>query len=199
MSPFDDYRAQDVRDLIAAFPLAWICPRGGDGLCASLLPLIGEYDSVGELTYLIGHLARHNPLCDELHRNSSAIALFTGPNQYVSPRDVGDRSWGPTWNYAQLRVEVDIVLDPDFTARALDVLVGAMEGGQPDPWNKSELGERFEPMVQRIIGFRARVVRSAAKFKLGQDERPSVVERIVETAKDPIMKHWVRRFNGSRS
>ena len=196
---FETYEPRDIQDLIAEFPLAWVCPLRGDPLAATLLPLIGEYDSAGVLTHLVGHLARRNPLYDLLRRNGRGIALFTGPQAYISPRHVGEPSWGPTWNYAQVRVEMDVTVDVSFTARSLEILVHAMEGSQDLPWNPSELGERYERMLQRIAGFRARVTRVLGKFKLGQDEHEIILDRIVANTDDQAMLRWVKRANMHRS
>ena len=198
-SVFETYEPQDVRDLIAEFPLAWVCPLEGDPLAATLLPLIGEYGADGELTHLVGHLARANPLHDQLCRNGRAMALFTGPQAYVSPRHVDERAWGPTWNYAQVRVEMDITVDVDFTERALEILIEAMEARHEAAWQASELGDRYQPMLQRIAGFHAQVTRVIAKFKLGQDEDDSILARIIANSDDPAMARWVRRANAHRA
>jgi transcriptional regulator len=195
---FDGYRPSDVRDLIAEYPLAWVCPRDGDAAQASLLPLIGEYGPDGSLTHLTGHLARRNPLSVTLGRSGRALALFTGPEAYISPRDVGDRSWAPTWNYAQLRVEIEAHPDPDYTVKALEVLIEAMEAGRADPWRAAELGNRYEDMLEQIVGFRARVVEVHGKFKLGQDENPSIFRQMLSSTADPAMKRWMERFNPHR-
>jgi len=197
--PFEDYTAADVRDLIQAYPLAWVCDRAGSADSASLLPLIGEYDEAGSLICLVGHCARSNPLFRSLRADRRALILFTGPQAYVSPADVGDRAWAPTWNYAQVRVEADIAFDPPCTEDALAVLVDAMESGREAPWHARELGARYDEMVQRIIGFRAQVSKVRGRFKLGQDEQGPVLNRMVDNAADPSMKEWLTKFGRRRA
>jgi len=198
-SPFEDYSPADVRDLIQAYPLAWVCDRAGSADNSSLLPLIGEYSEAGRLTCLVGHFARSNPLFQALRADRRALILFTGPQAYVSPADIGDRAWAPTWNYAQVRVEADIAFEPPCTDDALAVLVDMMESRREAPWHPRELGARYDEMVQRIIGFRACVSKVRGRFKLGQDERGSVLNRMVDHAADPSMKEWLARFGRRRA
>jgi transcriptional regulator len=199
MSPaFDRFDAGDVRALVTEYPLAWVCARDGEADHASLLPMIGEYDADGALTHLVGHLARQNPLFPALVADPSALFLFRGPEAYVSPADAGLRDWAPTWVYAQLRVEGDIAFEPDITGDALDMLVTTMESGRAEPWQITELGNRYGKMLGAIIGFRVRVTRLRGRFKLGQDERPETLRTILASLSDPALARWIRRFNPGR-
>ena len=191
---FERFDASDVRDLIEEFPLAWVCAGDSSADHASLLPLLGGYDVDGALTHLIGHMARHNPLFGALTANPHALVLFRGPQAYVSPAFAGRRDWAPTWNYAQLRLEVDIVFAPDEAVTALTMLVEAMEEGRSEPWTATELGARYEPMQRKIIAFRARVKKLSGKFKLGQDEARETLEAMLDNIPDEATVRWMRRF-----
>lgn len=195
---FERFGADDVRELIAEYPLAWVCARGGAAERASLLPLIGEYDADGVLTHLVGHLSRTNPLCAALQADPVALILFRGPEGYVSPHHAGSREWAPTWNYAQLQIEGETAFEPDITDEALDLLIDAMEAGRPEPWTSAELGDRYAPMRRAIIGFRMRVTKMRGTFKLGQDERPETLRSILARLPDPALVRWMRRFNPER-
>lgn len=195
---FDQFRPADVRDLIAEFPLAWVCARGGDGAPASLLPLLGDYDADGRLTELVGHLGRRNPLVAALTRDPRAQVLVQGPQGYVSPEHAGRRDWAPTWNYAQLSIEAQVRFTPEETGLAVRRLVEAMETGRARPWTAAELGERYEAMERQIVGFRARVTEVRGRFKLGQDETPETVRAIVAATPDPALARWMARFNTGR-
>ena len=193
---FERYEADDVRDLIGEFPLAWLCTACGDAEQASLLPLLGEYDADGNLTHLVGHMARRNPLHAALSEAPRALVLFKGPDGYVSPDHAGATDWAPTWNYAQVRIEADIVFEPEETEAALNLLIEAMADGPA--WDKAALGARYPAMLSAIIGFRAAVTRASAKFKLGQDEKPDTLRTILASHPDPVLVRWMRRFNKER-
>jgi transcriptional regulator len=53
-------------------------------------------------------------------------------------------------------------------------------------------------MLERIIGFRARVTSVSGKFKLGQDEDDATLGAILDTLPDGDMTAWMRRFNHGR-
>ncbi len=195
---FERFEAGDVRALIEAYPLAWLCAAGEDGIEASLLPLVGRYDGDGMLVELIGHMMRSNPLHDLLKRRLQATILFKGPDAYVSPEHAGKRDWAPTWNFAQARIGAEIAFGESFTAASLDILIGAMEAGRAEPWTKDELGRRYHKMLEQIVGFRARVTSVSARFKLGQDEQPEVLSTILESLPHAETVQWMQRFNLTR-
>lgn len=198
MSIFERFDDADIRALLDAYPLAWVCADGADGIEASLLPLVGRYDEQGRLVELIGHLMRSNPLHSALKRRPRASILFKGPDAYISPEHARLRDWAPTWNYAQLRVVAEITFDDAFTETSLTMLINEMERGRNKPWHSSELGPRYQTMIKKIVGFRALVVSRSGKFKLGQDEKPDVLGNILERLPDTATAAWMKRFNNER-
>lgn len=195
---FERFEAADVRDLIAQFPLAWVCTSGGRDFEASLLPLLGEYDASERLTGLLGHMARRNPLFAALTRDPRAVVLLCGPQAYVSPEHAGRRDWAPTWNYAQLCVEAEIYFEPEETGAAIRRLVQWMERTRERPWQVAELGERYAGLERQVIAFRAKVTKLRARFKLGQDETPATMRSIIDNLPDQAMTQWMLRFNSDR-
>lgn len=195
---FERFGDADVRALIEGFPLAWVCGGGAGAVEASLLPLIGVYDGEGRLIELIGHLMRSNPLHAALTADPRATILFSGPDAYVSPEHAGRRDWAPTWNYAQVKIGAEIAFDEALTETSLKVLIDAMEAGRAEPWSVEELGPRYQGMLTRIIGFRARVTALSGKFKLGQDEDDATLHAILGALPDAQSVAWMKRFNGGR-
>jgi transcriptional regulator len=127
-----------------------------------------------------------------------ALILFRGPEGYISPEYAGTRDWAPTWNYAQISIEAEIVFEPERSGEALSLLVDAMESARANPWEVIELGDRYAAMERQIIGFRACVTRLSGKFKLGQDEQPETLSMILDHVSDPALARWMRRFNPER-
>lgn len=195
-SPFEVYADSELRMLIEKYPLAWVCSAGIEE--GSLLPLVGVFDSEHRLTELIGHYACKNPLGEALVHNTKATILFTGPSGYISPLQAERSNWAPTWNYAQARIEAEISVEPKFTAAAVDILIDKMEQGVESPWSITALGERYELLLPHIVGFRARVIKVHAKFKLGQDERIDTLRAILNNIDDEDLKWWMHYFNRER-
>ena len=69
---------------------------------ASHLPFEVESDAAGEVR-LLAHLARANPQWRHLEPDREVLAIFTGPDAYVSPRWYGHLNV-PTWNYVAVHV-----------------------------------------------------------------------------------------------
>src|SRR3546814_12791368 len=81
---------------------------------------------------------RAKPRDSALRADGRATILFKGPDAYVSPEHAGERNWGPTWNYAQIKVGADVLLDEGLTEWSLQLLIDAMESGRAQPWAADE-------------------------------------------------------------
>jgi transcriptional regulator len=190
----------DVLRLLHEQTLAWLVSDSGDDVRATPLPLRPVLDVDGHLTHLVGHFSRANPQLDSLRRRSRALVLLLGPNGYVSPSWMADRAQAPTWNYAsaQFLVDVELISDADGLRALLDDLIQTLEQGRPSAWSAAEMGERYKALAQRIVGFRARIVETRYKFKLGQDERDDVFTDIVSglsaNGADDLVS-WMRDFD----
>lgn len=183
-----------IADLIRQYPLAWVTARGATPTAASPLPLLADVDGQGQVVTLLGHMARTNPLVAALEADPRALILFQGPQSYISPNWAGERTWGPTWNYAVITIEAEVQLRPDLNDHALERLVNAVEQNHQQPWKVAEMGPRYEKLVQYIVAFEAKVTRLDARFKLGQDERPEIFANILDAlGPDDELAGWMRR------
>lgn len=186
-----------IADLIEAHPLAWVTSHAGETTIATPLPLVADHDREGRLTALIGHFALSNRQVAALRADPRALILFSGPQGYVSPKHVANRSWAPTWNYSVARFDCHIVFDSDANDAALRRLTDKMEAMCGDGWTVDEVGSpRYDVMNTRIIAFRAEILRCDATFKLGQDERDGDFETIVAGLDDPSLVAWMKRARG---
>jgi predicted FMN-binding regulatory protein PaiB len=169
---------EDVVRLVTQYPLAWVVGGGGFPTPLPMRPLL---DAEGALTGLIGHFARRNPQAEALREAGRATFLFMGPNGYLSPGWLTDRTWGPTWNYATAAFDCDLDFfeDAEGLTALLDDLIGAMEAGRPGAWTQAEMGARREKLLGGIAGFRAMIRKRMIVFKLGQDERDSVFAELL--------------------
>ena len=194
---------EQVLRLVLSHPLAWVVSLDGDGFRATPLPLRPRVGAGGRIEALEGHMARSNPLCAALQRDARALVLFSGPQGYISPSWLSDRTWAPTWNYAVVQFLVTLAFDetPARLDAHLQDLVSAMEQGRPGAWQPSEMGARYETLKRRIIPFVATVLEQRARFKLGQDERDAVFAEISEglarSGSDELLA-WMRELNPGR-
>lgn len=192
-SPFDPRSPADVTALVRDYPLCWLVSGGGGNRRATPLPLLPEVDDRGGVRSLFGHIALKNPQRAELERDRRATVLCMGPQGYISPRLVSNPTWGPTWNYAVTRFEVDVAFVPDETDEALSRLAATLEAVTDDPWTTDRMGPRYDQLTRFIVAFRAVVRVAHPRFKLGQDESPGTFEEIVSNLDDLHLAEWMRR------
>jgi transcriptional regulator len=193
MSPFLPREPSDVSDLVEAYPLCWIVSGSDADRHASALPLLPEQDPGGRVASLFGHIARSNPQQQALERDPRATILCMGPQGYISPRLVSNPTWGPTWNYAICRFETEVSFVPEETDEALSRLAAALEGSERESWTPERMGERYHKLRRHIVAFRAHVLETHAKFKLGQDENDVVFGDIVGGLEDRTLAEWMLR------
>lgn len=194
---------RDVVGLLQAQPFGWLISPGGEDPAFTPLPLRTECDTAGQLVALRGHMARRNPHIARLRRDPVAYALVIGPQAYLSPGWLDDRSQAPTWNYtaAAFTLHVDCSEDEGDITAELDALVTSMEDGRPQPWSLQEMGARYASLAQGVTAFRGRIVDRQATFKLGQDETPHDLWRMLaglDGSGEHALADWMRDFAGSR-
>ncbi len=192
-----------VLRLVLEHPLAWVVSSDAGSFRATPLPLRPRVGADQRIEALEGHIARSNPQFAALQRDARATLLFSGPQGYISPSWISNRTWAPTWNYAIVQFLVTIAFDetPARLDAHLDDLVGAMEQGRPSAWHRREMGARYDTLKRMIVPFEAKVVEQRAKFKLGQDERDAVFAEIttaLDHAGSGALLDWMRELNPGR-
>lgn len=190
----------DLIELLAAQPLAWLVSPGGADAAFTPLPLRAERGRDGALVALRGHLARRNPHLARLRRDPQAHALLLGPQAYVSPRWLDDRTQAPTWNYAAAAFALRVSLSeaPDDIAAELQALVAQMEAGHADAWRLEEMGARYARLASGVTALRGEIVEVRATFKLGQDEAAhdfgQILQGLAANGEDALVR-WMRAFD----
>lgn len=187
----------DIDRLVATHPFALMISSATGTPIATPLPLLLERDADGAIT-LLGHIARASPHVELLRRQPRALVVFQGSHGYISPSWLGDRTQAPTWNYETVHFEVDVEFDDraEATRTALTRLVDHMERGRPNAWSVADMGTRYEMLAQAVVAFRARVISTQAKFKLGQNERPGdradILKGLERTAQNSLLDAMTR-------
>lgn len=157
--------------------LATLVTNGAEGMIASHLPLVLD-PSAGPNGTLYGHVARANPHA-RVAPGSEGLAIFTGPEAYVSPSwypgKVEHGRVVPTWNYVAIHAYGPLETF-DAPARLLDVvtrLTERHEAGRDRPWAVSDAPADFiAGMLKGIVGFALPIARIEGKWKMSQN-RPA--------------------------
>jgi transcriptional regulator len=162
-------------DHIARTGLATFITAGADGPIVSHVPLVHEPSETG-MGRLIGHLARANPQWQNTDQSKPALAVFMGPDAYVSPSWYPSKAEHgrvvPTWNYAVVHVRGALTFfdDAEWLRAAVERLTHHHEGRRTDPWQVSDAPERFVAgQLKGIVGFEIAIASMEGKYKLSQN------------------------------
>lgn len=185
--------APEIATFVREQILALVVSCDEEGALTTPLPLLSETDATGAVTSFLGHFALANPQVEIVRRHPRALILFQGPHAYIRPGWISRPGWAPTWNYMLAQFEVQISLMPQANDEAIRALVAALEGGAPDSWRVEQVGKRYSSMLQRVIAFRAMVLSTRGRFKLGQDETDESFAEIVAALGDNPLAVMMRR------
>ena len=172
---FRETRPEALQELIRRHPLAALVAITSEGLTANHMPLVFD-PAGGPYGTLRGHVARANPVWRFTTAGSPVLAIFQGPDHYITPSWYpGKNAHGmvvPTWNYAVVHAHGTITWhdDPSWLRRFLDTLTAAQEMHRAEPWQVSDAPERYiERQLAAIVGFEIAVTSLTGKWKLGQN------------------------------
>ena len=172
------FRQDDLAELhaqIQASPFALLTSAGAAGVQASHLPLLLAPDE-GEFGTLYGHFARANPHWRDLQDDAEALAVFSGPDAYISPGWYPAKAEHgkvvPTWNYIAVhaRGPVELIEEPERLLQIVSRLSDQHENGRERPWAVSDAPREYiDSMLRAIVGFALPIRRLEGKWKLGQN------------------------------
>jgi len=162
--------------------LATLVTLGSEGMEASHVPILLD-GGEGPYGTIRGHLARANPQWRRASAETPALAMFLGPDAYVSPnwyatkRETGKVV--PTWNYLAIHAygRVEFFEDAERLRAIVTSLTQRHEGRREKPWAVTDAPEDYiQAQLRGIIGFRLPIDRLEGKWKLSQN-RPEADRR----------------------
>ena len=134
---------------------------------------------------LVAHMARGNPHWRSFAGGGEALAVFSGPHAYVSPRWYETAPAVPTWNYVAVHVYgvPRIIEDSGETRDILDRMTAEFEDGT---WTLGSQGEEYAGrMIRGIVAFEIPLARMEGKLKLSQNrslaDRKGVIAALRES------------------
>ncbi|NLU79274.1 FMN-binding negative transcriptional regulator [Micromonospora sp. HNM0581] len=179
---------QWIQELVRRNPLALLLTNGDDreGPFGTHLPVIIETDPAAQSspdltgTTLLGHMNRANPQWKALCAGIPAVLSFAGPHGYVSPTLYPSVPAAPTWNYtaAQLRGVLEPIESEEETLSVVRATAGALETEFGNGWDMTDSMDHFRRILPGVGAFRFTVTRSAAIFKLSQEQNRETQGRV---------------------
>lgn len=150
---------EEMADYIARHPMCQLNTAHEGVLWSSALPLLACPEQPGSY---IGHLARRNDQRVAIEQGADALAVFTGPEAYISPRWFEQRKTVPTWNYLsiQMRGRLQLIDATEAVAAVMTQTAVHMEGllakgSDHEPWQGGEVDrDLYEGLLHGIVAFR---------------------------------------------
>ncbi|WP_044563853.1 FMN-binding negative transcriptional regulator [Azospirillum sp. B4] len=178
-SHFREDRLPVLHAAMAAIGLANLVTVGADGVpLASALPLLLRPEE-GPYGTLYGHFAKANPQWRETPPGGAALAIFMGPDAYVTPSWYATKAETgkvvPTWNYATIHARGPITFfeDAEVLLDLVTSLTDRHEGGRAAPWAVDDAPADFiQAQLRGIVGFRLPIASLEGKWKMSQN-RPA--------------------------
>jgi transcriptional regulator len=204
---FEEKRVAILHDLIRKYPFGTLVTFNERGLEANHIPFLVE-STPEPFGVLYAHVSRANPVWREVSSTSEVLAVFQGPQSYISPSWYVTKSETgmvvPTWNYAVVHVygRLEALEDAAWLRSVVDRLTNTHEAGQTEPWSMSSAPDPYiEKQLTAIVGLKLTITRLIGKWKMSQNrppqDRASVTRTLVEqgTEHSVAMAESIERAN----
>lgn len=183
-----------LHETIRQIKLGTLVTVGATGLIASHVPMLIEPEPAPYGT-LVGHVARANPHWREAAAGPPALAIFLGPNTYISPAWYATkRQTGkvvPTWNYVAVHAygPLQFYDDADRLLALVTRLTDTHEAKRRDRWHVADAPPAYtRSMLQAIVGFELPIARLEGKWKMSQnrpvEDIPGIVDALRQEGAD---------------
>ena len=166
------------------FGLLVLC---ADGPLAAHIPFVLQREE-GPYGTLVAHVARNDPLTRHLANGHEALAIFTGPSAYISPRWYPGGGL-PTYNFVAVHAHgrARALGDRDSVLAHLAELAMAHEAQFADPWTlASAPPDHLAGLLPHIAAFTIEIEAIQGKRKLSQNrvaaDRDGVIRGLRERA-----------------
>jgi transcriptional regulator len=194
-----------IQKLMEDHPFASLITMGSSGLFATHIPMVLERDASPH-GLLRCHISRANPQWREFSPDLEALAIFSGPQHYITPSWYPEKQETgkvvPTWNYAVVHAygHLRVIEDPNWLMAHLQSLVKINEAEFPTPWKIEDAPANYiASQVKGIVGFEMVIERLEGKWKVSQnrseEDRGGVADGLAElnTADSLAMKSLVEK------
>lgn len=187
---FEEHRPERLQSVILQNPLGILVTHGNSGLDANHLPFEYEHRG-GSLGVLHSHVARANPVWQDVSSGDEVLAVFRGPDAYISPNSYPSKHelhrQVPTWNYVVVHAHGHIAVRDDerYLRGVVGRLTKRMEASQPRPWRMGDSSPDFiDEMLRSIVGIEILVSRLVGKSKLSQNKETRDAEGAAQSLRE---------------
>jgi len=173
---FTEARTDQLHALIAQHPFGTLITHGASGLDANHIPF-DLATNEGEFGVLHAHVARNNPLWQDLANGAEVLVVFHAGDAYISPTWYPSKHEThrqvPTWNYVVVHAHGRITIrdDEKYVRGVVARLTRTHEAALPQPWKMGDAPREYiDAMLKAIVGVEIVITRLIGKRKLGQNK-----------------------------
>ena len=167
---------QELHRILREHPLGTLVTHGPQGLDADHIPF--EFDpDAGPLGTLRAHVARANPVWQQVAAGSLVLVVFRGDQAYVSPNWYPSKHEAhrqvPTWNYEVVHAHGTFTAHDDerYLRGVVARLTRHHEVTEPKPWKMSDApADYLAQMMGQIVGIEIAVTSLVGKSKMSQNK-----------------------------
>ena len=181
---FTNHDKGQALNFAADYPFATLAVNGEEGPVTALVPLTLNKAGDG----FLGHVAKANPFWEAAQAAGKGVAVFRGPDAYVSPSSYPSKAEHhkavPTWNYmaVEIRGQITVQTQADKMGDYLEPLTEKMESHRELPWKISDAPEDYiAKLSSAIIGFSLRVDELNFVEKLSQNKSEPDREGVINS------------------
>ena len=177
---FTETRPERLQEVMQQAGLVTLVTLSDDGLEASHLPMLYDpavaTDGSAPHGTLYGHLARGNPQWRRFQAGVEALAIFQGPDAYITPSWYETKRQNgkvvPTWNYVAVHAygTLRAFEGADELRQLVTRLTNRHEGQRASPWAVTDApADYIDAMLKGIVGLALPISRLEGKWKMSQN------------------------------
>lgn len=176
---FIESRPEVLHALVQNHPLATLVTLSAKGMDANHIPLVLRQGADGR-TSLVGHVARANPIWEETDLSVPVLAIFQGPQHYISPGWYATKAEHgkvvPTWNYAVVHAKglLRVHDDAAWIRSQMQQITTQQEAPMARPWAIDDAPRDYtDKMISAVVGIEIVVDEWVGKWKVSQNQPPA--------------------------
>ncbi|NIE77165.1 FMN-binding negative transcriptional regulator [Pantoea sp. Ap-967] len=167
---------EKIHEMMEQHAFGILFTHGKSGMTANHLPF--ELDrSKGEFGVLHCHVARKNPVWQDIANGDQVLVVFKAADAYLTPQWLPSKQETheqvPTWNYMVAHADgiATIHDDEKYVRGVVARLTKRHEAGTPVPWKMTDAPKHvIDAELMDIVGISIEITRVTAKHKLSQNK-----------------------------
>jgi transcriptional regulator len=159
---------EEIRAFLATYSFGILVNQTNGKLCATHIPLELDTNKEGK-EILLSHISKENPQWKGFADNDQVLAIFSGPNSYISSSWYNHENVS-TWNYSAVHVYGKIkVISGEAVTHYLKKLIDKYEQNSDKPIRMEDLSEQTMMQTRGTVAFEIEIQEIQAIKKMSQN------------------------------